>query len=576
MAPGTPVPSQGSCDLDGAVLTCELGEIPDGESATVTVPLTPTAKATVTHSASIALADGGNDPISSNDRRTLSQTVASASADLATSVTDSADPILAGQVLTYHVTVTNNGLDDAPGVTLADTLPSAAVPGTPAPSQGSCSRANALITCLLGALASGASATVDLPLTPTMAGTFTDTATASVTGLAVDPFTANNRGTQATVVQAPRTDLAVAVADSADPVLAGDPLAYTVTVTNNGPDAAPAATLADMLPSLFAYASSTTDHGSCTRTSAGLTCALGPLASGETATVVIDGTPKAAGTLGSTATATARGGAIDPATANNKAVQATVATAPLADLAVTNVDSADPVVAGVPYTYTVTVANGGPDDAPGVKLVDTLPAGMAYGTPVASQGSCARSLSTLTCLLGRLADGGSATVAVEVTPKAAGTFASTATASVTGGGIDPAIADNRAAQATVVTKPSADLGVALADGADPVAFGDWLTYTATVANDGPDGTLGTTLRVTLPASTAFGTPTTSQGSCVRSSTTLTCNLGPMADSSTATVTVAVKPSLRGAANASATVALVGAGLDHDLTDNKATQATTVT
>lgn len=575
MTPGTAVPSQGSCDLDGAVLTCEMGGIADDASATVTVPLTPTAKTSAVHRASIALTDGGKDPVSTNNARALSQTVASASVNLATVVTDSPDPLLAGKPLTYRVNVTNLGPDDAPGVKLADTLPSAAAPGTPVPSQGSCSRVGTAVTCLLGALASGESATVDLPVTPTMAGTIANTATATVTGLAVDPATANNKDSESTAVQAPRTDLVVTNVDSADPLFAGDPLTYTVTVTNGGPDDAPAATLTDVLPTLLSFTSASTDHGSCTRSSSTLLCALGPLASGEAATVTIDGTPKAAGTLTNVASVLAAGGALDPATANNRVSQPTAAVAPRSDLAVANVDSADPVVAGVPYTYTVTVANNGPDDAPAVKLVDTLPAGMTYGAPVPSQGSCTRASTTLTCLLGRIADGASATASIQLTPKVAGTFTSTATATVTNGGLDPATANNRDAETTRITTPSVDLAVTLADDPDPVALGSWLNYTATVTNGGPDGTLGTTLRITLPGSTAFGTPATTHGTCVRSSTTLTCSLGPLADSATATVTMPVKPSLRGVANTSATIAIAG-GLDPDATDNKATQATTVT
>src|SRR5438105_4380979 len=84
-------------------------------------------------------------------------------------------------------------------------------------------------------------------------------------------------------------------------------------------------------------------------------------------------------------TTTPATGAIDPVPANNRAAHATTVRAPSTDLAVTNVDSADPLLAGQPLAYTVTVTNNGPDDAPGVTLTDRLPPGMVYGTPTTSQ-----------------------------------------------------------------------------------------------------------------------------------------------------------------------------------------------
>jgi uncharacterized repeat protein (TIGR01451 family) len=575
-APGTPEPSQGSCGRVGSTVTCLLGSLAPGASATVVLPVTPAKAGTLTATAVAAVTGEAADPVAVNNRASQSTVVRAPRADLAVTNADSADPVLAGQALTYTATVANGGPDDAPAATLAYALPAAFSVGGVTSSQGSCTRVATAVTCPLGPLAAGASATVVVAGVPTASGTLAATATAVAGGGAVDPSAANNKATQATAVGAPRTDLAVTQSDSADPVLAGDPLTYTVTVTNHGPDDAPAVTLADALPTQVAFGSATASQGSCARTGTGLSCALGALASGGSAVVEVRGTPKAGGTLSNVAAATSGGGAVDPAPANNRATHTTRALVPQAGLAVTSIDSADPVVAGVSYSYTVRVANGGPDHAPGVTLRQSLPSGATYGTPVASQGSCTRSSATLTCLLGRLDGGAVATVQVEVTPRTAGTFGSVATATVTGGGADPSPGDNRAAQSTVVTRPSADLGVAVAADADPARLGDWVTYTATITNEGPDGTTGATFRQTLPAGAAYGAPSASQGTCTRSSTTLSCNLGPLASEGSATVSIAVKPSARGTATTSATVAIAGVGLDVDPSDNRSTDATAVT
>ena len=51
---------------------------------------------------------------------------------------------------------------------------------------------------------------------------------------------------------------------------------------------------------------------------------------------------------------------------------------PQANLAITKSDSADPVVSGSNFSYTLTVTNNGPSSAQTVSVSDTLPAGVTY------------------------------------------------------------------------------------------------------------------------------------------------------------------------------------------------------
>src|SRR5205085_10611607 len=85
-----------------------------------------------------------------------------------------------------------------------------------------------------------------------------------------------------------------------------------------------------------------------------------------------------------------------------------------ADLSLTKVDSADPVVAGFQFTYTMTVSNSGPSDAQAVALNDTLPGGLTVASYTTSQGSCVTTMSSIACNLGTIAAAGSATVTVTV------------------------------------------------------------------------------------------------------------------------------------------------------------------
>ena len=70
-----------------------------------------------------------------------------------------------------------------------------------------------------------------------------------------------------------------------------------------------------------------------------------------------------------------------------------------ADLSITKQDSPDPVTVGSPLTYTIGVANLGPDAGTNVTVTDTLPASVTLVSATASQGSCSGT-TTVTCTLG--------------------------------------------------------------------------------------------------------------------------------------------------------------------------------
>ena len=75
-----------------------------------------------------------------------------------------------------------------------------------------------------------------------------------------------------------------------------------------------------------------------------------------------------------------------------------------ADLSLTKSDSPDPVTAGGALTYTIKVANAGPDAATGVVVTDNLPKGVSFVSANSTQGSCAVSANKqkVTCALGTI------------------------------------------------------------------------------------------------------------------------------------------------------------------------------
>jgi uncharacterized repeat protein (TIGR01451 family) len=142
----------------------------------------------------------------------------------------------------------------------------------------------------------------------------------------------------------------------------------------------------------------------------------------------------------------------DPNTANNTAgpVTTTVDPSPTsADLSITKTDSPDPILIGQDLTYTLLVSNGGPSTATGVTVTDTLPGGVTF-VPAQSSPSCSEGpAGTVTCSVGSLANGASATITITVrAPIAAGTISNTA--SVTSSVSDPNTSNNTTSASSVV------------------------------------------------------------------------------------------------------------------------------
>src|SRR5262249_39042618 len=99
-----------------------------------------------------------------------------------TSITKSGapNPATVGNQVTWTMVVTNNGPNDATGVTVADPVPAGASFVSVTSSQGTCT-GGALVSCQLGSLKVGASVTITLVTTATQTGTLTNTATTVAT-----------------------------------------------------------------------------------------------------------------------------------------------------------------------------------------------------------------------------------------------------------------------------------------------------------------------------------------------------------------------------------------------------------
>lgn len=106
-----------------------------------------------------------------------------------------------------------------------------------------------------------------------------------------------------------------------------------------------------------------------------------------------------------------------------------------ADLSLTKTARQSTVLVRDNISYRLVVRNAGPGSATQVKLTDKLPSATQFVSASTTQGSCAFVASALSCSLGTLANGGSATINLVVKARSTGTIVNSA--SVVAKELDP-------------------------------------------------------------------------------------------------------------------------------------------
>jgi uncharacterized repeat protein (TIGR01451 family) len=295
------------------------------------------------------------------------------------------------------------------------------------------------------------------------AGTVHGTAindTATVSSTTTDPNTANNSATAADVV-ALSTDSDLIVTNTAAPtsVASGANVTYTQSVTNNGPAAATSVSFTQTTPPNTNFQSITAPTGwTCTKPAVGaagtITCTDGSnLALNATANFtlilqVASGT--ASGTsIAETPTATA-GNIVPNLTTNSATATVIVANANSADMAIVKTATPSPTVAdGDTLTYSLAVTNNGPATATNVTVTDPLPSDVTWLQDSTTQGTCSQAGGTVTCLLGSMNSGATATVTILTLAGAPGTATNIAT--VSADQTDSNLANNTSTQTETIT-----------------------------------------------------------------------------------------------------------------------------
>ncbi len=481
----------------------------------------------------------GGTPPTPTPGPTPTATVVGPNADLSVTITDGVAGYTPGTNTTYTIVVRNNGSQNITGGAFSVTKPTGITSWivTCVPDAGA--------TCTAGPVttATNISDLVDLPagakVTYTVVATINASAagnlvtTASITNpIAVpDPNLANNSATDTD--SPPSADLAVTKTDGISIYAPGGSTNYTIVVSNNGPLHVVGATFTDHKPTQI-----TTWTWTCTP-DPGASCNAGPLTTpgnfsdivsipaGKKIIYTVNSTisPAATGNLVNTATITSPVGNPDPLPANNSATDTN--TGPSADLSVTKTDDVAWYMPGGTLTYTIRVANNGPQNVLNAVFADNIPAQITSWS-----WTCLADLGAI-CTAGPVVIGGNYTdtvsipagkgitytVVANVAGAATGNLVNTATITSPATIPDPNTANNSVSDTD--SPPSADLSITKTDSISIYPQGGTVTYKIVVSNNGPADIVGATVADNIPAQITSWIWT-----CV-ADTGASCNPGPV-------------------------------------------------
>lgn len=469
----------------------DLGTVAAGADIMVFVRGTVAGTATGTISNTAFVNSQTPDPDPDNNTSTVLTPIGT-SADISVYKTGEPSPALPGQLLTYTVTVTNDGPDTALAATVTDQLPAGLSNAEYSPDGGQTwfPWTGAYV---IGDLLSGYTITLLLRGVLDTAATGLLDNTVTVSSTTPDPDPDNNSYTNRIAVGT-AADLEITKSAVPTPAVPGEPLTYTLTVRNLGPNAADGITVTDRTSAALINPEYSLNGGPSAPWMGSLP--IGSLANGETAVITIRGVLDQAATGSAVNTATVTSDTPDPNPDNNSDTTLTPVT-PSSDLSMTKTGSPDPAVPGEDLTYTLTVRNAGPSAAKNITIIDAVPntlANVQYTVGGSTVWTDWAGLYQLTSLAA--GDSFVITIRGTLSPSATGRIVNTAI--VTASTPDPN-PDNNSSTDDREVADSADLSILKTVSPTPLIPGQPVTYTLTAANAGPAAAQNVTLSDTLPS-----------------------------------------------------------------------------
>ena len=501
---------QGSYDDNTGLWT--VGDIGNGDGATLDITVTVTQPGTIDNTAQVSAADQpdfdstpNNNVASEDDQDFVS--VTGQLIDLELTKTVSEDMPNLNTNVTYTITVANKGPSNATGVKVKDELPTG-VQYVSQSGDGSYDDNTGLWT--IGAINANDDATIDIVVKVTQTGAINNVAQVSAADQPDSDSTPNNNdGSEDdqdnASLGALLIDLKVEKNVNKTEANVGTNVVFTITVNNSGPSKATGVEVLDVLPAGLSFVSATATEGAYNSGDGKWT--VGDLPKDETETLTLTATVTQPGLLTNTAQVSAADQPdIDSTPNNNDGSEDDQDDASVTglqiDLELTKtVDNASPAPNGN-VVFTITVENKGPSDATGVAVKDILPAGLQYVAESESQGDYNDGNGIWT--VGNIANGADATLTLVAKYTATQQVVNTAEVSAADQpdvdstpNNDDDTEDDQASAA--VGQTFADLKLTKTVDNNNPTINTNVTFTITVENNGPNDATNVVVKDELPA-----------------------------------------------------------------------------
>ena len=373
-----------------------------------------------------------------------------------------------GDIITWTIIVSNNGLDEAVNVSVTDALPDGLILVN---ASGNYNNG----TWIIDSIPAGENITLEIR---TQVNKTNATIVNSVT--VNDNVTATN-----STVVSPLCDVEITKLVDAHIHDIADEIVWTIIVKNNGFDDALNVNVTDILPDTLSLIKANASVGSYSEG----TWIIGTLKAGETQTLTL--TTKATKD-NITITNIAKVNTTTPeSNYDNNVAQNTTQVKSKADLSIVKEVSNPTPNLGDIITYTITVSNKGSGDALDVEINDELPDGLVL---VMAAGDWKAD---------RLVAGESIKVTLDVLVNKTGEITNTATVTST--------EDNKTTNKTVNVAKASDLEVWKIPNTEKIFVGDNLIWTITVKNNGPDAADNVKVSENLPKELQYVSYTATKG-----------------------------------------------------------------
>jgi len=304
-----------------------------------------------------------------------------------------------GDNITYTITVTNNGPDNANNVIVTDILDLRLI-FNGASLGGSYNSADRSVSWLISNLNVGESINLTFNVTINGPGIISNIANVTTNEINIG----NNYSNNLTVSVRPYVNLSIIKTASTTNPSYEQEITYTITVINHGPDNANNVIVTDILDPRLVYISNS-NITNVIHTNSTIIWNIGGLANGQIVILNITVRVNGTGNINNFANVS-----VDEINVGNNSTDVTVTVVNEVNLTVTKTASVSEVVNGQTITYTIVVTNNGPDGATNVTVIEILDSKLVLLSNVTTQGN----YDGILWVVGSLANGNSATLTLVV------------------------------------------------------------------------------------------------------------------------------------------------------------------